>query len=116
MKKLVPLILFLSASASFGRIGETLDECQARYGAMIGTDMSRSDYPAYAFRKDGVEIRVRLYNAKSAQEIFFGINSELSLAQIHQIQSANFSGADVKGHSEAFNPTIDEDTKRIAAL
>lgn len=110
-------VIFLSytVSGAFARLGETLDECQARYGVMIGTDMSRSDYPAYVFRKDGIEIRVRLYNGKSAQEIFFGITSELSAEKIQQIDRANFR-PEVKAHSEVYLPNVEADVQRLLGL
>jgi hypothetical protein len=116
MKMFLPLVLFLCASPAFARIGETLEECQARYGVMIGTDMTRSDYPAYVFRKEGIEVRVRLYNGKSAQEIFFGIGTEMKPAQIQQIESVNLSIPDAHARAETFSPLSDEHIKMLAAL
>ena len=123
MKTLLPVILvlsLLSGSTSFARIGETLEECQARYGTMIGTDMTRSDYPAYVFRKEDVEIRVRLYNGKSAQEIFFGIGKELTFVQIQQIRAANLNKTlppNTTAHDETLNPHYgDAAAKRLNAL
>jgi hypothetical protein len=117
MKKILACycIIILLTGSAFARLGETLNECQTRYGVMIGTDMSRPDYPAYVFRKDGVEIRVRLYDGKSAQEIFFGITAELSFEQMRQIDGANFS-PEVKAHSEIYNPNIEADVKRLLSL
>ena|SRR6266436_8578765 len=106
------LLALLLTSTVFARIGETLDECQTRYGVMIGTDMmARSDYPAYVFRKDGVEIRVRLYNGKSAQEIFFGIGKEMTREQLLDIQS-DTHGA----YMHSGSPSRDEFANMLATL
>lgn len=85
---------------------------------MTGTDMTRSDYPAYVFRKDGIEVRVRLYNGKSAQEIFFGIASTLTAEETSQITSANLNNlpSDTRAHQETFNPISEGDIARLAAL
>lgn len=116
MKTVVPFLLLLFASTGFARIGETLDECQSRYGVMISTDMTRPDYPAYVFRKDGIEVRVRLLNGKSAQEIFFGIGTEMKHLQIQQIETANLSIPDAHARAEIFTPFSDENIKMLAAL
>ena len=111
MKMFLTLGLVVLASTAFARIGETLDECQTRYGVMIGTDMTRSDYPAYVFRKDGIEIRVRLYDGKSAQEIFFGIGTEMKREQLVDIQS------DTRGAYMHSGPASnDEIVQMLAAL
>jgi len=113
MRAVLPIFLFLVASSAFGRIGETLYECQTRYGTMIGTDMTHPNYPAYVFQKDGIEIRVRLYNGKSAQEIFFGIGSELTTDQLRQFQAVNLT-SDATVHCETVPPVLEE--KRAATL
>ncbi len=78
-----------------GRLGETLDECQARYGELLRIESSfREDYPQYCFRKGDIEIRVRLLNGKSGQEIFFvAEGGNISQSQISEILTANSQGA-----------------------
>ena len=75
MKKLLlPLILALMPAISEARIGETLDECTARYGPMLKVENATgkffSDYPQYCFELNYVRIRVRFYKGRSAQEEF----------------------------------------------
>jgi hypothetical protein len=77
------------------RIGETLDECQLRYGVMLRVESKfRPDYPQYVFKKGDIEIRVRLYNGLSAQEIFGAANRELTFNERREIERAN---EEVKG-------------------
>jgi hypothetical protein len=80
MKALLLVLLFLCSPllTAFGRIGETYQQCIARYGFTSGVDMRRADYPLYTFRvqltpwltTEAVEVGVRFYNGKSAQEIY----------------------------------------------
>jgi hypothetical protein len=77
-------------TSALARIGETLDECQLRYGVMVRVESKfRPDYPQYVYRKGDIEIRVRLYNAKSAQEIFSASNRELTYNERDEILRAN---------------------------
>lgn len=97
MKKILPvLFLLLSIFHAHARIGETLDQCQLRYGVMVRCESKyRPDYPQYVFQKDGVEIRVRLYNGLSAQEIFSNVDeSKLSSEQERIIREANNAGSE----------------------
>jgi hypothetical protein len=81
--------------SSFARLGETLDECKARYGDVARTEYSREDYPQYCFLKGNIEIRVRLLSGVSAQEIFFGRDgNRMSQAQITEILQANSGGVE----------------------
>jgi hypothetical protein len=76
------------------RIGETLDQCQLRYGVMVRFETGkRQDYPQYCFQKGSVEIRVRLYNGFSAQETFLPLQGKLTAGQIAEIQKSNSQGA-----------------------
>jgi hypothetical protein len=90
MKMFLPLVLFLCGSSAFARIGETLEECQTRYGVMQSVNMRRSDYPMYIFRKGDIMIGVRLYNGKSAQEVFIGDGKQITTNQISEITRANY--------------------------
>jgi hypothetical protein len=76
------------------RIGETLDQCQVRYGVMVRVESRvRPDYPQYCFQKGNVEIRVRLYNGFSAQETFLPLRDKLTAGQIEEIQQSNSQAA-----------------------
>jgi len=56
---------------SWARLGDTFDQVQSRYGLLVKVDnVTRADYPQYFFQKDGIEIRVRFVDGRSAQEIF----------------------------------------------
>jgi hypothetical protein len=89
---LTALSLLYSPSC-FARLGDTLAECKARYGAVVRVDRNREDYPQYCFLKGNVEIRVRLLNDKSGSEVFFvrGV-AFLSQSQIDEILAANSAG------------------------
>jgi hypothetical protein len=83
-------ILLALASPVSARIGETLDQCQLRYGVMVRVETGkRQDYPQYCFQKGTVEIRVRLYNGFSAQETFVPLQGKLSAGQIEEILKSN---------------------------
>jgi len=83
-------ILLALASPASARIGETLDQCQLRYGVMTHVEAGkRQDYPQYCFQKGTVEIRVRLYNGFSAQETFVPLQGKLSAGQIEEILTSN---------------------------
>ncbi len=72
------------------RIGETLDQCQLRYGVMTHVVVGeRQDFPQYCFQKGEVEIRVRLYNGFSAQEMFLPVHGRLTAGQIEEIETGN---------------------------
>lgn len=68
---LLPLT-FLISRVCLARIGETLDECTARYGPMQKIDNAvgkfYSDYPEHCFTFQNILIRIRFLNGKSAQE------------------------------------------------
>jgi hypothetical protein len=90
-------ILLALASPASARIGETLDQCQLRYGVMVRVETGkRQDYPQYCFRKGTVEIRVRLYNGFSAQETFVPLQGKLSAGQIDEILESNSKAATSK--------------------
>jgi hypothetical protein len=108
------LALFPITTAS-ARIGETFGECQARYGVMIGTDVTNPVYAACVFRKDGIEIRVRFYNGTSAQELFFGIESELTQPQMREIEAASLASG-VPARGENLSPSIDEQRLRVLGV
>ena len=65
------VFILLLAPNSWARLGETFEQIQSRYGVLMKVDnVTRADYPQYFFQKDGIDIRVRFVNGKSAQEIF----------------------------------------------
>jgi hypothetical protein len=83
------ILMTLSTTVS-ARVGETLDQCQLRYGVMVRFEPGkRQDYPQYVFQKGNVEIRVRLYNGFSAQETFRPLKGKLSAGQIEEIETSN---------------------------
>jgi hypothetical protein len=87
------VVVTLSTTVS-ARIGETLDQCQLRYGVMVRVETGkRQDYPQYCFQKGNVEIRVRLYNGFSAQEAFRSLQGKLTAGQIEEIEASNSQAA-----------------------
>ena len=79
--------------SSWGRLGETFDQVQGRYGLLVKVDnVTRPDCPQYFFQKDGMEIRVRFVNGKSAQEIFSASSSDMRNAAA-EILSSNAEGS-----------------------
>jgi hypothetical protein len=77
-----------------GRLGETLEECKVRYGEVVWIERSSEDYPQYCFRKGDIEIRVRLVNNRSGEEIFTAAyEHRMSQSQIDEILAANSNGS-----------------------
>ncbi len=78
---------------SSARIGETLDECQLRYGVMvrveIGDGKFQPEYPQYCYKLGDVNIRVRLYNGRSSQEVFYVDDKLLTRQQQDEIRDSN---------------------------
>jgi hypothetical protein len=76
------------------RLGETLDECKARYGELIRTNAGKHvDFPTYVFQKGNIAIGVQLLNGKSAHEDFVPLTGNLTDQQIQEIFEANSEGA-----------------------
>jgi hypothetical protein len=76
----------------FARIGETMDECQQRYGAVMSVvSGDRQDYPQFCYRMGEVNIRIRFYNGKSAQEIFNVDGRRLTDGERDLIRNGNTS-------------------------
>ena len=90
---LIGLAVFTAPRLSPARIGETLGECETRYG-VVRKVISHSwpDYPEYCFKLGDCEIRVRLYKGVSAQEAFHIPGRMLSNYQVQEILRKN--GAD----------------------
>lgn len=87
------LVFLTFIPASWARLGETFDQVQSRYGLLTKVDnVARADYPQYVFSNDGLEIRVRFVNGKSAQEIFTGTTDKLQTVAA-QILNSNAQGS-----------------------
>jgi hypothetical protein len=84
-----PLMIALPCEA---RIGETLEECQTRYGILLRVNVDQSfhpEFPQYCFKLGDVNIRVRLYNGKSAQELFYCEGKLLTQQHVDEILESN---------------------------
>jgi hypothetical protein len=98
----------LNSALCQARIGETLDECTARYGPMLkienATGKFFSDYPQHCFSFEGVLIRVRFLQGHSAQEEFYSSYSLSSekRAEIVKNNSKRITGTDVVVENEYF--------------
>lgn len=70
------LLALLLPGICLARIGETLDQCTARYGPMQKIENAvgkfYSDFPQHCFTLENILIRVRFLNGRSAQEEFYG--------------------------------------------
>jgi hypothetical protein len=88
---ILALCPFLPAA---GRLGETLEECKVRYGEVVSIERSSEAYPQYCFRKGNIEIRVRLVNNRSGEEIFTAAyEHRMSQSQVDEILAANSNGS-----------------------
>jgi hypothetical protein len=121
MKKMLLVLTFLVSRVCLARIGETLDECTARYGPMQKIDNAvgkfYSDYPQHCFTFQNILIRVRFLNGKSAQEEFYSSVFLDDYAKAQEIRSSNSkkqTGKDVVVTSEGRRLTIT--TKEFDAL
>jgi hypothetical protein len=77
------------------RIGETLGQCEIRYGAIIKViSHSWPDYPEYCFNLGEFEIRVRLYKGVSAEESFHIPGRMLTNHQVQEILHKNGAGSE----------------------
>jgi hypothetical protein len=63
MKQILVALLLIAPSAAFARIGETLDDCRARYGAETFTDTNGVS----VFHKNGLMVIARFSSNRVAQ-------------------------------------------------
>jgi hypothetical protein len=115
------LLVAFVPSLCCARIGETLDECTARYGPMQklenATGKFYSEYPQYCFSFQNILIRVRFLNSRSAQEEFYSSVFLDDYAKVQEIKESNSkkqTGFDVVVSSEGRRLTIT--TKEFDAL
>lgn len=93
---LFAVLLAFSIPSASARIGETFEECQARYGLLQKVESKfRPEYPQMCFKMGDVEIRVRFYKGVSAQENFTIDGRMLTTFQMDEIRRTNNSGPDV---------------------
>jgi hypothetical protein len=94
--KLFIALVFLNAAAAtcFARLGETMEECQARYGAIMAveTDAKRG-VPIYCFQKDDVKVRTWFLNGRSACETFGRDQGKLGDMYIADILAGSSEGS-----------------------
>ena len=90
---LIAILMMLSNKAS-ARIGETLDQCKARYGEPVTVDGD-----TYTFMKNGLLVIVEFYENKvdligfrKAEENALSIAADMSDNEIQTILSANGNG------------------------
>jgi hypothetical protein len=94
MQKIVILAFSLSvalfAQPSFARLGETLDECEARYGFRNGQIGAN----AYTFNQDHILITVVFKNDRSVCEMYTSeASSSMSEEQVLDILNTNSSAS-----------------------
>jgi hypothetical protein len=87
--------IFALTCSAFARLGETLEQCEARYGSVIRiiNDKEHGEFPSYLFQKGNVAIAVRFFNGRSAQEDFVPLTGRFSDDQIEEILTANSENA-----------------------
>ena len=92
---LIGLAVFTAPRLCSARIGETLRQCEIRYGVMLKViSHSWPDYPEYCFKLGDCEIRVRLYKGVSAQEAFHIPGRMLTNHQVQDILHKNGAGTE----------------------
>jgi hypothetical protein len=91
--KLALLFLFIFATSAFARLGETIDECIARYGPGIRIGDPQSDSPIYQFEKYDIKIRVWFLGNRSVCETFARENGNLGDFFISDILTGNSQGS-----------------------
>lgn len=88
--KVTVLFPLLCLSTAFARIGETLDECEARYGSKTGSVAADQ----ITFQRGGITIIVRVRDGRSIQEDFAPeAGGRLSESQIEQLLNENAEGS-----------------------
>ena len=91
----IGLAIFTAPGLCSARIGETLGQCEIRYGVMLKViSHSWPDYPEYCFKLGDVDIRVRLYKGVSAQETFHIPGRMLTNHQVEEILHKNGAGTE----------------------
>ena len=94
---ILAVTIALFARPAFARIGETAEECEARYGnktGQIGTH-------AFTFSKDHITITVLFENDRSVREMFTPEFGEgISEQQVVDLLSANSGGSSWKVQKE----------------
>ena len=61
------LLILVSTAGAFARLGETLEQCQERYGPIVEEQKSKDASPldrAFVFMKNEFKVTVRLLNEK----------------------------------------------------
>lgn len=113
MKSWIILGAILLPNVCCARIGETLDECTARYGPVTkmenATGKFFSDYPQHCFTFNHILIRIRFLNGRSAQEEFYSGELDSDYSKVEEIRKANGkkeTGIDVIVKHEGYRLTI----------
>ena len=108
MKTLTAIIITFAAlsTSSHARLGETLDQCIARYGEVHDTD---DKLEIYVFNKDGINIGIRFNAAGKADLINFASDntrgSKLTVPEYKTLMQINL-GEDLRERSIPGSTTI----------
>jgi hypothetical protein len=91
MKPLLCLILSLAFfSFAHARLGETLQECEMRYGALLEKTGDPKN-PQFIFKKDGTTIGINFLNGKAAQISY--MSPKFSDLEIQKLLEVNSQGS-----------------------
>jgi hypothetical protein len=71
---LLPVLLCLTLIPAQARLGETLEQCTARYGDVVSTNADAIGEKGVVYQKNGYIIAVVIFNGRAARETFGKIN------------------------------------------
>jgi len=112
VKPLFFMIFLANVLPALGRLGETREQCDARYGNLVSVEKEfRPDFPQYCYAKNDVEIRVRFWQGKVGQ-IIIGSDHGMDNDTITEILKANAQGSAWQLDPEETNKMRDPNTYR----
>ena len=91
-------VMLTLCKPAVARLGETLQECEARYGTLLRTMHNResAEFPLHLFQKGNIAISVIFLDGRSVREDFVPVEDDpkpMTDAQIDEILTANSEGS-----------------------
>jgi hypothetical protein len=91
----IVVALVLGASSADARIGETLEECQKRYGPVI-----RSTHLETEFTRNNVAVRVKFFRGKVSEIRYTNSEAPFNDKEVHELLRVNHPYYDEKSGIE----------------
>ena len=107
---LFAIVIMACVLPAEARIGETLEQCKARYGEAETQDAPPPAEQCYLFHKNGIMVVVALVGGRAAQIVYAAVSprgesGELSGTQVTGLLAANSNGGSWT-RSDDVGPTV----------